>query len=521
MRGISLASGFWRLGFAARRGVHSLALAATLVLGLPAAEPAPLLPASDVLVRASTLSIDERRYLVYLYARLDKPRVAEALAEEILAAAPGDRQTLLVLASMYLENKDAPATLRIARRFLEHHPGDHQGLYFLGAGHFVAKDFAAANRVLRELKREQFIGRRYPYETDLAASAFSAGDWYRSMLSYQELLRNHDLGDELRADVRQALDGIYREHLPRIDLTVAQTALDLAEIRRYGAVHGRHLTTRRWLDLRYERDHVTLAAAPGLQAMRADRTDIAAELTTVTSRRWRNDVWAGLSGEGIFGGGRLHRVFAQQREASFELAGNVRAIDSLALEALDGRQHHAAIATSWLIDADLVLASRIVAREVHVAGRRFGRGANVDLNLDYTFRRLGPRMTAGYRGSLATFSMDAAVDPAFVAPIADPLGGVDNQQAVLANLVSRRINRHGTGLLVTDNLADAWHYRLTAGVDYDFELSSIAWNGALALTFSPRKSLELTAEAGYTSSASASNAGAAATQLNFFLRSWF
>ncbi|MSU49652.1 MAG: hypothetical protein EXS37_11305 [Opitutus sp.] len=482
-----------------------------------------LLPEADMITRAQTLPIEERRQLVYLYARLNKPKVAEALAAQILADAPSDRQTLLVLASMYLGQKDAAATLRTAHLFLGFYPGDHQGRYFLGAGHYLAKEFAEANRVLRDLKLGQFVGRKYPYETDLAASAYAAGDWYRAMLSYQELLRHHSLGDELRNEVRRVLDGLYREHLPRIEATVAETRLDRARVWRYTAGNAQHRSDRHWLAETFTRDDVSLEATPGLRAARAGRAEAAATLTTTYDRRWRTDGWAGASREGLLAGGRVHLVFAKEREVALEFACNERATDSLAVEALDGRQNRAGLVVNWLIEADLAFVGRINARELRIGGERIGRGTGVDASLDQTLWRQGPRIVAGYRGSVARFSSDAAssINPSIAAPIADPAGGVVAQRGIIAALVSRRINRHGGGIVVTDTLADAWHYRLTAGADYDFELESIGWNGGLSLSFWPRKSIELTAEAGYTSSAGASNAGSSATLLTFFVRTFY
>lgn len=487
---------------------------------IPAAEPAGFLPDAEILSRAPTLGIEEQRYLVYLYARLNKPKVAEAIAEQILKTNPSDRQTLLVLASMYVEQKDPKAVLRTARAFLKFYPSDHQGLYFLGAGHYLAKEYAIANEVLRSLKQTQFAGNLYPYETDLAASAYAAGDWHRAMLSYQELLRHHKLGDQLRDEVRRTLDELYRAHLPRLDLTASRVRLERAEVWRYGASHGMHISDRHWIDVRYGRDDVHLEAAPGLQATRADRQEVSASLSTVYDRRLRTEVWAGAFGEGAFGGGRATVTFARQREAFVEVVLNARSTDSLTLEALDGRQHSVGLGLNWLVEADLNLAMRAQTREVRVEGIRLGRGSSLDINFDYTVWRQGPRITAGYRGSMGQFTPDTGFDARLTGPLVDPAAGLLGQQAIVSNLVSQAINRHGVGLTLTDNLADAWIYRVTAGTDYDFELSSVGWNGSLALTFLPRKSIEITAEAGYTSSASASNAGSSATLFNFYIRAY-
>lgn len=485
-----------------------------------ASEPAGFLPDANILARAPTLSIEEQRYFVYLYARLNKPKVAETIAGHILKANPSDRQTLLVLASMYVEQKDPKAVLRTAQTFLKFYPADHQGLYFLGAGHYLAKEYAIANDVLRSLKQAQFDGRLYPYETDLAASAFAAGDWHRAMLSYQELLRHHKLGDQLRDEVRRTLDDLYRTHLPRLDLTAATVRLERAEAWRYGASHGMHVSDRHWIDIRYGRDDVDIEAAPGLQATRADRQEISVNLSTVYDRRTRTDVWAGAFGDGGLGGARATITFARQREAFLEISLNARSTDSLTLEAIDGRQHSIGLGLNWLVEADLNLAARAQVREVRIEGMRLGRGSSLDLNFDYTIWRQGPRITVGYRGSIGQFSPDAGFDPARTGALADPAGGLLAQQAIASNLVSSRINRQGVSLTITDNLADAWIYRLAAGADYDFALSSAGWNGSLSLTFLPRKSIEITTEAGYTSSATASNAGSSATLFNFYIRAY-
>jgi hypothetical protein len=278
-------------------------------------------------------------------------------------------------------------------------------------------------------------------------------------------------------------------------------------VQRSTVMHGRHINDRQWLEVRYGRDGVGLEDAPGLVAADRVREEFAAHHSMLHDGRWRTEAWLGHSGAGAFGGARVNYTVARLRELALEATANTRATDSLTLEALDGRQHQLAAVLSWLIEADLTLIVRLQRRELRVGGEPLGNTGGAELNLDLTLRRHDPRIVVGYRGSVSRFSTDPAFPSVVTLPIADPQGGIAAQQAIAANLVSRRINRHGTGLLITDNLARAWVYRLTAGVDYDFELSTPAWNAALGLGFFPRKSLELNLEGGYTSSASASNAG--------------
>ena len=319
------------------------------------------------------------------------------------------------------------------------------------------------------------------------------------------------------------LDSIYREHRSRVDFSAASTRLDLARVWRYTAGEASHLDDRHWLALSYTRDDVTLDEAPSLRGVRSARAEAAASLTTVHDGRWTSDVWVGASGAGMLGGARLRYTFARERTAALEISINARSTDSLALELLDGRENRAALGVGWLIEADLAFAAQAQFRQLYLAHQRIGEGTSIDFSLDQTLTREGhgPRITVGYRGAYGSFTPEPGADPALVDPVLDPLAFPGTAESVLGNLVSRRLNRHGLGLLVTDNLGDAWVYRLRAGGDYDFELSSFGWNAGLALTFYPRKSIEFTTELGYTSSANASNAGSSATLLNFYLRSYY
>lgn len=90
---------------------------------IPATPPA--LSDTEILDRAATLPIEDLRYLVYLYARLNQLHLAQALAAKILTANPSDRQTLLALASLAVDEKNPAAVLRLAHRYLSFYPGDH------------------------------------------------------------------------------------------------------------------------------------------------------------------------------------------------------------------------------------------------------------------------------------------------------------------------------------------------------------------------------------------------------------
>ncbi|MCF3651877.1 tetratricopeptide repeat protein [Synoicihabitans lomoniglobus] len=498
------------MGIALLSGGGGAGLRAATDLSLPIEDAAMIKQAAD-------LDIEQRRYLTYLYARLNKPKVATAIGESILMENPSDRQTLLVLASMATEQRDGEAAVQLAERYLRFYPGDNQGRYFLGAGYYLQRRFVQSANVLRELKREQYAHRRYPYETDLASASASAGQWYRAMLSYQSLLRHHELGDELRDEVREALDRIYREHGPHVAAAWRGVVLDNGEVWRTEASHAMHLNDLHWWTVAGHEDRVAIESVPGLRSRTVRRADAEMGVRSRWNARWTTEAGLGHGGAGWMSEVRARYTFAPSRTVEFGTWWNERATDSLVLESLNGRQDWTGLTASWQLEADLSLGIKAGMREVYVAGTRLGQGDGIEVSLDQTLRRHGPQWIVGYRGAVASFNT-GATDLTLVDPTVRPGLPPGGRRAVLNNLVSPRINRHGMGWTLTDNLADAWSYRLTVGGDYDFVLDSLGFNAGVAGMFRPRKSIEIQGELGYSSNASASNAGNEAVLLNLSFR---
>lgn len=81
---------------------------------------------------------------MYLYARLQKPKIATILADRILSETPSDKQTLLVLASMHNEQRNVDRALYYGRKLMEYFPGDQQARYYMGAAFYLAGEFEKA-----------------------------------------------------------------------------------------------------------------------------------------------------------------------------------------------------------------------------------------------------------------------------------------------------------------------------------------------------------------------------------------
>lgn len=469
---------------------------------------------------APGVSLEDRRYLLYLYARIGDVRVAEKLADKILADNPSDKQTLLVMASLYIEKKEAEKALRNARILRGYFPDDDQAIYFLGASYYLAGQYQEANEILRELKITHYEGRLYPYQTDLASSAYQAGDWHRSMLAYQELLREHNLNDELRQKARTVLERIYYEHLPQIELEELGQLLEVGTIWRTSLDYRMHVTDRHRVFTHWDREDTKLDARPSLREFSAASHQAVVGLQSALDRRFESAIFAGASEEGAMGGASLTHHFGQQRYARLELLGNARALDGLLIEALDGRQHKATLSASYLLTHDWLAYGDVYGREVLLDQRALGTGYGLNFNLEHIFMHEVPDFRAGYRMAWSRFSQSAS-DVSLVDRVASPLASFTEREALLSNVELREYHRHGVYGMWRDQVSGWLYYHAAAGADWNVERSSLEYNALAGFSVYPRKSLEIRAEAGYFSSARTADQGSEVWQLNGAIKYWF
>jgi tetratricopeptide (TPR) repeat protein len=472
---------------------------------------------------ADGLPLQHRRYLLYLYARLGKPKIAEQLAQKILQESPGDKQTYLVLASMYLERREAEKALRNGKALADLYPTEDQAWYFLGAAHQQAGHYEEANRIFRKLKEAQFEGRLYPYESDLAASALGAGDWYRAMQAYQELLREHALSEELRQQTRTVLEGIYREHLPQLNLQGEVLWLGEGMIYRTLVEYQQHLSTSQTIFTRLTHESTEVDGGLSLISRSNANFDGVAGLESTFSRKYSTRAWLGGSESGPIGGASFTRSFGPQREISFAFLGNERTQDGLLIESLDGRQHRFNLDGTYLINRKWLLYSQVFAREVHLPDESLGEGIGGNFNVEHIFLHEKPGFRGGYRAYVSTFSERKGLAPELVSEAVEmPVsGGVDVRAAAVEGLVLDYLHREGLYLRYEDRLSDFFHYYGTIGSDYAVESSSLEYYWQAGFRVYPRKSIELRLDGGYYSSATTSAQASEQWQLIAGLKFWF
>ena len=464
------------------------------------------------------LSLEDLRALLHLYSRLDRPGMVEVVAGRILRRDPRDKETLQLLASFYLERKDAPRALKHARALVKFYPDDAQARFQLAMAFKVDGQYRAAMDVLTKLKSEKFQTGRFPYEAELASAALLCGDWPQAVRSYQETLENPKLRPEQRSEARNQLEEIYRTHLPQLFLKETFTHSQSGLIFRSLLDWSQPLAARHRLRLGLERDDLKLNEADLLQPQRTYRYDV---LVGVESdfRRWRTKLFGGFGDEGAIYGADLTRVLGQDEDLTLAFHGNQRATDSLLLEVLHGREDELSLFWNARFYPDVDANVKLRGRRVLVDGETLGYGYGVDLNLERVVLEDVPQLHLGYRGLITGYSQTSE-NIRLVAGVAAPGDSDADRLNLLENLVSP-INLHGLYLSWHQTFNPEWSWHAVAGSDYSFTRSSFGHSFEAGVSYAPSRRTEITLGGGYSTSASTSDQDSERLELSLAFRCRF
>ena len=473
---------------------------------------------------------EKQKRLLYLLARLKRSLPARPLAARILTQAPSDKETLLVLASMELERKNAAGVLHYARRFLKFYPKDDQGWYFISAAESLMGHHAAAKGILEKMRAELFADRDFPYQVDLASTARLSGDWRTALAVYKELLQDGQTARPLREEARRIIDEIYREQLPRVNLSANyQHLFSTGDILRTDAAWESPLTNRIRLFLNLHRDDLSQKANGSLKSLRDSRMEGTAGIEAHLAQSWHLTAEAGGSSAGFLAAAGLRRQITPTR--SWFVGGNYnqRATDSLSLEILDGRQSRAFAGFDWTLDdeSNWRVAGTAYGRVATVDSQLLGHGWGLEWQVERVLVRDPVNIRLAYIGQYSRFDT-TSTDASLVQPLFDP--GATPAQEVEAldfegiiagspeTLIDPEISYQGLSLTARRDILPQWSLELTGVFGYYLDSSQLNYGGYVRNTWRPRKSMEILASAGYMSSGAQSNTGSEVFELSLALQ---
>jgi tetratricopeptide (TPR) repeat protein len=466
------------------------------------------------------LTFEQQRSLFDLYVRLDKPRMAEILAERILSTKPDDKDTLSGLVAMYLKEKQTNRALETAKTLAKFHPADPQAQYYLGAAYYQAQEFAQAFGVFLQLKRNSDTNAPYPYQGDLASSALRAGHWSAAQREYRQLASAAGTKDDVRQAAEQVLEEIDREHRPELQLRESGALLDVGLILRTRAEYSQAVSERDRLAVQYSRTDIELEPSPSLRGGWYDLNEGSLQLSSAWNHRWATALWVGGTETGPLGGASVTATLGNRREVKLECSANEEAKDGLLLESAQGRQHRLTLQGAYLLAPHWLAYFQASGREVSVAHDHLGWGHGGNANFEYLWPAKARELHVGYRVIWQNFSRDTD-DLALVNDLAASDATPSERALLLDELVLSWLHRQGGYLSWQHRLSPALEYHATAGADYAFELSTPVYYASGGIDFRLFKHFDLRAEGGYISNAPTADLSSAQWEFNVLLRRRF
>jgi len=467
----------------------------------------------------TSVEAEGKREKLYLHARLGDARNAEPLLEEVLQTHPADKQTLLALCALYLDQKDAPKLRKISLKYLSFYPKDEDGLYYYAVSFSMAGQFQPALKILKKLREKNPKGRLYPYLNDLGYTAKSAGDWRTAISAYREILGTRDFSSKLKDDARKALDEIYRTRLPKLETKSSVSLYHDDWAWRNQIQYDFPLTDFDRLEVALFRDELYLSDNATNSTQTDDRNEGRIAWTHTFTEAWETRAWLGGEENDPLGGVEVTHSFDPQKQVALEISLNERCTDGLSLELLNGRQHRITPKFNATISKDYLLAWDGTVRQVYAMGESIGEGFGSNFAFDRILIHNPIELLLGYRGSFAQYSntsenglmlRDIVKDTEEANLPADPGG-----------LVSRELNHHGAQLSLKAKPLSHWEYRFTAHSYYAEDQGSIVYNFATGASYAFSKSSELSLDVGYANNPSNSNTGSDLREMSLAFKCFF
>ncbi len=195
---------------------------------------------------------------------------------------------------------------------------------------------------------------------------------------------------------------------------------------------------------------------------------------------WRRNMRQGFFGEISAGGSNREAVYgaaigryAQPGATAWELGfrGNDRALDSLPLVALDGRQNQIDLTVQRDLTDRLSLDANIRYRWVETRGHELGQGLNVNLNATYTLvaeTPTRPELSLTYLAELQRFARSNFGQDFGDRMVRSVFRGPSSGSDLADNLIQERINRHGLILTLSKKFSPRFSGYVYGGFAREF-----------------------------------------------------
>ncbi len=338
---------------------------------------------------------------------------------------------------------------------------------------------------------EPFMG-----QNSYAGALAQTGQWQSAMDEYQQVLTNPGYS---------ALDRFEATWMSRGLLTYVRPFLQTST--RFVTEEEGSLLSTDWQymtawksDWRFgaftRADSSSVKGESAFAGLDGDRVEGGAVAQRLFSHGYFAEATVGASGDGALYSARFGKMAFQRLNWSVGWDGNARATDSLALQALDGRENRLGASLYGPLSERVVISAQTYYNWTEIDGENLGNGFGLELGADYILQSetpTRPELTAGYVGEYRKFRHSSTIPSAADIEIRravepekkqkNKLFTGDETTDILNTLADPETNRHGTQFTISKHLGDSVNAFSQAGLYYAFDDESVEFTGSLGAEF--------------------------------------
>lgn len=257
--------------------------------------------------------------------------------------------------------------------------------------------------------------------------------------------------------------------------------------------------------VRSDWDQVDLGGQRVLKRSEAERWQAEVAYRRIVSHGFFGEVSVGGSDEDVVYGAKIGKYEAPGLGWEFSYRGNDRAVDSLQLEALNGRQNTLALYLGTHFSRRFYMDARFYFRQIKVDGHDLGQGWGLDMNVGYTLleeTRSRPELAVSYFNEISYFNTKSLPDS-----FSDRVARKGFIGDLSRELIDERINRHGIIITLSKQLNHRVNAYIYGGVSYEFETGEAEGRAGAGIEAYLNKNTSLNIGIDYTTSGNAGNRG--------------
>ncbi len=465
-------------------------------------------PAQDILATALTETGDRqaaRQAWQHILANASYSAEQRTEAKQNLKDL--DCADLLDSGDQALTAKDLVRADAIATQLEASHPHSDEVRAFRARNLLAHGHPAEAVAILTALKATAPPGRLFTEQSLLAEGLAAKRDYNGSKAAWDAILQSPDTSIEQKATAREALQDIKASTAGQFEAQALLAHLDEGEVlRTAGTIKTRKQGSLQWL-AGFHRDEIDLSnkrfSTPSFLTSREEgyigaEIDLGPSLAlTATAGAWNN---------GALGTLMLERNGAHSY-ASLQITANERALDSLLLEALEGRQHKILAAIELPLTDSLRFEAALGARNINAMSENIGSGFISETAVRWYPLLANPNLSLGYHVEVSSFD---AKDNSWNT-VNREISRLDRPTEYLSidDVLPHRINRHGLQLQWTKQWDDHWKTNLFTEGAYRQESTSFEYGFHGSIIRNLSEDLSISVDAQYDSSGNGPNTGSA------------